>query len=727
MKLRSPIVAVVLHLSFVPLVAQGQRLSVESIFGTEYFAGDLEPVLWSGDAQYFTSTAERADGGLDLYRVDARSGERELVLRGSDLVPEGQQEPIEIESYTFSPDGSKLLIFTNSVQVWRQNTKGEFYVWEFNRRRLFPVSTQPGLQQFAKFSQNGRLVGFVRDNNLFVTDLRSGQETQLTSDGSENVINGATDWVYEEELGLRDAFRFSPDGRRIAFWRFDQTAIKSYYMTDALSLYPDLLPVRYPKAGERNSEVQIGVVEISSGDVTWVDIGTERDIYIARMDFATSSDEIWLTRLNRHQNQLDLMIADVRTGESRVLLTDTDDAWVANTEPQWIRGGRQFLFESERAGYNQVYLFDRDGSLINVVTPGEWDVLDVYGVDEENDVFYYTGAGDSPLRRPLYRVDLDGQNFRRLSTGSGSHAIVFNADYSLYVDTYSTAGVPPTLTLHSADGQVVRTISDNRQLAERVQSLNLPVPEFITVPGADGTPLNAYIIRPADFNPGRQYPLLMYVYGGPGSQTVNDSWGGERYLWHQLLASEGYLVASVDNRGTGARGRDFKKKTYQRLGELEAADQIAAARSFGAQPFVDAARIGIWGWSYGGYMSLMSMFLGEGVFKAAIAGAPVTDWRFYDTIYTERYMRTPQENEGGYNAGAPIRHVDKLAGNLLVVHGTSDDNVHFQNTIQLVHYLEQAGKQFDMRIYPGQRHGFTGTATRLNQYELFTEWLKLKL
>lgn len=727
MKTRILIFAVVAQFVVPPLTAQVPRLSVESIFGTDYFASDLVPVQWSREPRYFTATEENTDGLVDIYRVDARSGERELVLRGGDLVPPGQQQPIEIESYEFSADGSKLLIFTNSVQVWRQNTKGEFYVWDFGRRRLTPVSTQPGLQQFAEFSSNGRLVGFVRDNNLFVTDIRSGRETQLTLDGNDNIINGATDWVYEEELGLRDAFRFSPDGDRLAFWRFDQTAIKTFHMIDALPLYPELLPVRYPKAGEQNSEVRIGVVEISSGNTTWVDIGEDSDIYIARMDFANSSDEIWLTRLNRHQNRLDLLLADVRTGESRIVFTDSDDAWVANTAPRWIKGGREFLFESERSGFNQVYLCDRDGSMINRVTPGEWDVLDVYGVDEEREILYFTGAGDGPTKRPLYRVELNGQNFARVSTGNGSHDVAFNSNYSLYVDNYSAAGVPPMQTLHTPDGQVLRTIADNRQLAERVQSLSLQVPEFITVPGADGIPLNAYIIRPADFNPGRRYPLLMYVYGGPGSQTVRDSWGGDRYLWHQLLASEGYLVASVDNRGTGARGRDFKKMTYQRLGELEAADQIAAARSFGSQPFINADRIGIWGWSYGGYMSLMSMFLGQGVFKAAISGAPVTDWRLYDTIYTERYMRTPRENARGYDNGAPLKHVDKLTGNLLVVHGTSDDNVHFQNTVQLVHALEQAGKQFDMRIYPGQRHGFRGTATRLNQYELFTEWLKRKL
>jgi dipeptidyl-peptidase-4 len=727
MRTQKAFVIAVSSLFAAPLAAQTTRLSVESIFGGDYYESDLVPVQWSAEGPYFTITEEGSTGGVDIYRLDARSGARQLLVRQSDLVPQGQRQPIEIESYEFSRDGSKLLIFTNSVQVWRQNTKGEFYVWDLSRKRLTPVSTQPGLQQFAKFSDNGRLVGFVRENNIFVTDLRSGRETQLTHDGSENIINGATDWVYEEELDLRDAFRFSPDGSRIAFWRFDQTVIKPFYMTDDLSLYPELLPVRYPKAGEANSEVRVGVVEISSGAVTWIDLGGECDIYVARMDFASSSDEVWLTRLNRHQNRLDLLLADVHTGESRVIFTDSDDAWVENNEPLWIRGGRQFLFQSERSGYNQVYLWDRDGTLVNRVTPGEWDVLGVYGFDDENDWLYYTGAGDGAAKRPLYRVDLDGRNFTRVSTESGSHEILFSADFSLYVDTYSTAGVPPTQTLLTADGRVVRTICDNRTLAERVQALNLPVPEFFSLPGADGTPLNAYIIRPQDFNPGRQYPLLMYVYGGPGSQTVRDSWGGQRYLWHQLLASDGYLVASVDNRGTGARGRDFKKQTYQRLGELEAADQIAAARYFGTQPFIAASRIGIWGWSYGGYMSLMSMFLGEGVFKAAIAGAPVTDWRLYDTIYTERYMRTPQENAGGYRNGAPLNHVAKLVGDLLVVHGTSDDNVHFQNTLQLVHYLEQAGKQFDMRIYPGQRHGFGGATTLVNQYELFTEWLRRKL
>ena len=726
MRHRSVLLVAILQLAAAPVLSQATRLTVESIFGTSDLAGELTPVTWSDDPAYFTAV-ERNGNLTDLYRIDAVSGVRNLLLRGADLVPPGQAAPIDIESFQFSEDRSKLLIFTSSVRVWRQNTKGVFYVWDFNRRRLMPVSEGLGLQQFAKFSPDGRWVGFVRGNNIFVTDTRSGREKQLTFDGDENIINGTTDWVYEEELGLRDAFRFSPDSKRIAFWRLDQTAVKPFYMIDNLKLYPELVPVRYPKAGEQNSDVRIGVVEVSSGRTTWIDLGVQRDIYVARMDFAGSPDELWLTRLNRQQNNIDLMLADAESGEARVIMTDRDEAWVENSQPYWINDGRHFLFESERDGYNQVYLFNRDGSLVRKVTAGEWDATTVHGVDEARGILFFNGAGDGPLKSPLYRTNLDGEGFGRMSSGSGSHVIQFNADYSLYVDTYSIAGVPPTRTLHSSDGQLLRTISDNQELKEKVRSLGLEVPEFITVPVGDGVALNGYIIRPPDFDVSKAYPLLMYVYGGPGSQTARDAWGGSRYLWHQMLAQEGYLVASVDNRGTGARGRDFKKVTYQNLGRYEAADQIAAARYMGSLPFVDEGRIGIWGWSYGGYMSLMSILTGETTFRAALSVAPVTDWRLYDTIYTERYMRTPQENPGGYEYGAPLSHVDKLVGSLLIVHGTGDDNVHVQNTIQLTQMLEDAGKQFDMRLYPNKTHSIAGGTTRVNLYTLFTEWLRENL
>ena len=706
----------------VPAAAQQPDLTVQSIMGSRELSGDLVSVRWMDSGDYYTRI-DRGENGTDLTQVDARSGEETLLVSAAALAPPGADESIRIERYQFSEDGSKLLIFTNSQRVWRRSTKGEYYVWDLERETFTPVSTVEGWQMFAKFSPDGGSVAFVRDNNLFVSDIQAGEERQLTFDGSENIINGTSDWVYEEELGLRDAFRWSPDGRRIAFWPLDQTVIKPFYLIDDTKLYPELLPVRYPKAGEQNSEVRIGVVEIASGEAAWMALGPDTDIYIADAGFAGASDEIWMTRLNRHQNRLDLMLADVRSGESRVVMTDEDAAWVDARDPRWIEDGAQFLFRSEREGYAQLYLYQRDGRLIRKITEGEWDVLSVYGVDEEDGVVYFAGSVDGPLVRPLYRIGLDGRGLTRITPEGGTHGINMNPTHTMYVDSYSRAGRPTAQTLHEIDGDPIRVLASNEELIARIEGMNLPAPVFITVPGADGVELNAYIIKPADFDPDREYPLLMFVYGGPGSQTVRDAWGGGNYLWYHMLARAGYLVASVDNRGTGARGRDFKKQTYMMLGQYESDDQIAAARHFASLPYVDGDRIGIWGWSYGGYMSLMSIFRGPGVFKAAISVAPVTDWRLYDTIYTERFMRTPQENEEGYDKGAPLSYAGDFEGNLLVVHGSGDDNVHAQNTVQLIQKLELEGKQFDMRLYPNKTHSIAGGTTRVNLFEYFTAWL----
>ncbi|HEX4601350.1 MAG TPA: S9 family peptidase [Gemmatimonadales bacterium] len=711
------------------LVAQGAPappFTVHAIWGTRAFAGDLVSAEWMKDGRAYTVLEDTA-GGTDLYRVDALTGKRDVLVRGADLVPSGSREPIKIEEYRFSTDGSKLLIFANSSRVWRQNTKGTFYVWDLAAKRLLPVSAKPGYQMFAKLSPDGRLVAFVRDNNIYVTDLASGAERALTSDGGDNVINGTSDWVYEEELDLRDAFRWSPDGSRLAFWRLDQTAIRPFYLENQDSLYPQLIPVHYPKAGTPNSTVKIGVVELASGRTTWVDLGAEPDIYVAALDFAGSPDELWLTRLNRHQSRLDLLLADARTGASRVIMTDSDSAWVDAHQPRWINGGRQFLFESERDGYAQLYLFNRDGSLVRRVTPGGWDVLGLYGVDERAQVLYCTGAIDGPLGRPLVRLGLDGRGLTRISTGAGAHHAEFDPTFRWYFDTYSRAGVPPVQTLRRADGTLVRSVADNAALLRTVEALRLRAPEFLQLPAADGVALNAWLIKPRDFDPAKRYPLLLTVYGGPGSQTVTDAWGGPTYLWHQMLAQEGYLIASVDNRGTGARGAKFRKLTYLHLGRYEVEDQIAAARWFARQPYVAADRIGIWGWSYGGYMTTRTMFLGGSVFRAGLAVAPVTDWRFYDTIYTERYMRTPAENPAGYDESAALPYADSLKGNFLLVHGTGDDNVHFQNSVRLVERLEAGNKQFDMRIYPNRTHAIAGGSTRENLFGLFTAWLKTHL
>jgi len=709
------------------LAAQGGSsppLTVHTIWGTSAFTSDLVSVVWSSDGKAYTALDHDSSGATDLYRVDALTGKRELLLRGADLVPAGARRPIAIEEYRFSSDGSQLLIFTNSVRVWRRNTAGTFYVWSFAAKRLTPVSGKPGYQMFAKFSPDGRKVAFVRDHNLYVTELATGAETALTSDGNENIINGTSDWVYEEELDLRDAFRWSPDGRRIAFWRLDQSAIRPFYLLNGDSLYSQLVPVRYPKAGTPNSQVRIGVVELATGRATWIDLGSDKDIYVAAMDFAGTPDEIWLTRLNRRQNRLELLLANAATGAARVIMTDADSTWVDAHEPQWIDGGRQFLFVSERDGYAQVYLFQRDGSLVRRVTPGGWDVLQLYGVDERAHVVYLTGAIDGPLERPLLRVGLDGTGLAHVSAERGTHEAEFDPTFQLYVDTYSRAGVPPVESLRRADGTLVRGLAANATLARAVEALGLRPPEFLKVPAADGVELNAWLIKPKDFDPAKRYPLLLFVYGGPGSQTVTDAWGGAQYLWHQMLAQEGYLVASVDNRGTGARGARFKKLTYLHLGRYESADQIAAARWFAGRSYVTPDRIGLWGWSYGGYMASRTMLLSGGVFRAALAVSPVTDWRLYDTIYTERYMRTPEDNAAGYTESAALSYADSLRGSFLLVHGTGDDNVHFQNSIRLIERLEAANKQFDLRIYPNKTHAIAGGTTRENLYGLFTAWLK---
>ncbi len=719
------VVAVVVSAEARTAAAQRTELSVESIYGSDAFDTETVSIDWLDDGSGYTRL-ERNGAVFDLIRVDASTGAEEVLLRGTDVVPPGSEDPVAISDYQFAPDGSKLLIAVGRQRIWRRSSRATYLVWDFATRRLTPVSTEPGLQGYAKFSPDASKVAFVRDHDIFVTDLASGRERALTTDGSEDIINGTTDWVYEEELSLVDGFRWSPDGRRIAFWRFDQSPIPRFFLIDQSPLYPELTAIRYPKAGTDNSRVRLGVIELESGQATWIASSRgEVEHYLARMDFADTSDQVWIQRLNRHQNRMDLLMVDVRDGSTRVVMTDRDEAWIDIdfNDFIWLDGGRQFLYVSERDGHAHIYLYRRDGSLVRQVTRGDWEVLDVYGVDERRRIIYFTSTLDGPLVRPLYKIGLDGQGLERLTGRNGTHRVNFDPTFTYYVDTYSEAGVPPVQILRRANGDSVRTLADNSELAAKLDALRVRRPEFIVVPAADGTELNAWLIKPPDFDPTRAHPLLMYVYGGPGSQRVTDSWSGSRYLWHQLMASEGYLVASVDNRGTGARGAAFKKIVYMNLGKYEVADQISAARHLAELPYVDGDRIGIWGWSYGGYMAALTLFRGNDVFKAAVSGAPVTDWRLYDTIYTERYMRTPRENPEGYAEGAPLAYAERLEGNLLIIHGTGDDNVHPQNTYQLVDRLIAAGKQFDLRLYPGEPHGIRGAPKRVNLYTLITEFL----
>jgi dipeptidyl-peptidase-4 len=700
-------------------------VTVERIFESDDFRIRTVALDWVPDGGDFL-TIERDDtsGRTDLWLEGIRSGTRTQLVEGTALASSDTAGPPDVASLSWSADGSRMLLFTDAQRVWRQATRGTYLVYERETGRVIPVSRRPGSQMFAKFSPDGQRVGFVRENDLWMTDLLTGVETRLTSDGSDVIINGTTDWVYEEELDLRDAWRWSPDGRRIAFWRFDQSPVETFYMIDESSVYSEPIPLRYPKAGTANSRVQIGVIDLESGSTTWIETGDDPEAYLARMDFAASPTELTIHRLNRAQNRVDVLLADVVTGATRILLSETAPSWIEIDEDlTWIRGGRQFLWASERDGYNHLYLYDRTGAVVRQVTEGRWEVWEIEGLTEDQDWVFFTALNPTPAERQFFRARIDDGRIQRLSTQPGTHEVDLAPDGSTYLDVYSRNGYPPVSRLHSSDGKLIRVLEDNSRVADNLALANAVPPSFFSFITSDGVRLNGWMIRPPDFDQTRRYPVLIYAYGGPGSQTATDSWQGTRYLWHQSLAAQGYIVASVDNRGTGGRGRDFKNLVHLNLGRWEANDQVEAARHLGGLPYVDASRIGIWGWSYGGYLTALTLMKGGELFRAGMAVAPVVDWRLYDTIYTERYMLTPAENPDGYRESAPLAHAAGLVSDFLLVHGSGDDNVHFQNSVMLAARLQAEKKQFDFMMYPGQTHSISAGTGPIHLFTMLSDWV----
>ena len=708
-----------------PLLAQ--ELTVERILTSgELYATSLPELSWTPDGGRFTFISPGSqDGTTDLLAHDVRAGEYVRMVDGSNLVPPGEEEPIPIEGYQFSPDGGRLLIATRTEYVWRDRTKGYYYVYDLSTGTLEALSDHPDFQQFAKFSPDGTRIGFVRNNDIFVKDLETGEERRLTHDGEpDRIFNGTFDWVYEEELDLQDGWRWSPDGESIAFWQLDDAPVETMvYDLEYLELYPDPVTVPYPKAGTDNPEARIGVVEVESGEIRWMNTEGEADEYLVRMDWADGPDELVIQRLNRLQNRLEVLLADAESGESRVVLTETSETWVdVDRHFRWLDGGRRFLWSSERDGYNHLYLYERSGELVRQLTTGDWVVTTPVEVDHDGGWVYFLAHREGPLTTNLYRVRTSDGTVERVTEGEGTHEVQMNPQATWFLDTRSRAGVPPTTTLRRADGQAVRTLVDNQDLEARLDSLGVRRPEFFTFTTADSVELNAWMIRPPDFDESREYPVVLYVYGGPGVQTVTDQWTGFTYLWHQLLAERGYIVASIDGRGTPGRGREFEEVVYGRLGELETRDQLAAADHLASLEYVDSDRIGIYGSSYGGYMTLLAMMKGEGRFRAGISRAPVTDWKLYDTIYTERFMGLPSENPEGYRESAPLTHAADLQGSLLLLHGTGDDNVHFQNSVQLVRILQEEAKQFDFMIYPYGTHAIRGLGPNIHLYGMMLDF-----
>jgi dipeptidyl-peptidase-4 len=657
----------------------------------------------------------------------------------SKLIPQGEKDPLEISDYTWSEDGKKLLIFTNTERVWRQNTRGDYWVLDLVSEKLTQIGRrfEASTLMFAKFSPDGSRVGYVCENNIYVERLSDSRITPLTNDGSKTLINGTFDWVYEEEFGLRDGFRWSPDGRSIAYWQLDSEGVRLFHLINNTdSLYPRLIPIPYPKVGETNSACRVGIVKADGGETRWFDVpGDPRNDYIARMEWAANSEEIIIQRLNRLQNTNKVMLGDARTGRMRTVLIEKDKAWVdVVNDLRWLDNGKSFTWVSEQDGWRHVYLVSRSGEKKKLLTPGEFDVVRICNIDEKGGWLYYIASPDNPTQRFLYRVPLNGGGKSERLTGigeRGTHSYQISPRSKWAFHTFSDFDTPPVVELVKLpEHKRIRIFVDNAAIKDKVKKLKRQPVEFFRVDIGKGVLLDAWCMKPPDFDPAKKYPLFFFVYGEPAGTTVTDRWGGTRYLWHLMLTQQGYLVISVDNRGTNVpRGREWRKSVYRQIGILASKDQAAAARAIiSSRPYVDCNRIGIWGWSGGGSMSLNAIFRYPDLYHTAMAIAFVSNQRFYDTIYQERYMGLPEDNNEGFKNGSPITFAHRLKGNLLIVHGTGDDNVHYQSTEALVNELVKHNKRFTMMAYPNRSHGIReGENTTRHLYELLTWYLNENL
>lgn len=705
------------------LMAQGQEITLKDIFGSRKF---FPKGIYGLNPLKDGNTYSRQEGdSINVYGYETGDYIRTLAV-GKEMIPEGDTTPIELSDYTFSKDETKLLIATSTEYIYRYSSVSEYYIWGIAAKKLRRLSTG-GEQRLATFSPDASKIAFVRDNNLIVTDLVNNVETQVTSDGKQNgIINGTTDWVYEEEFAITQGFEWSPDGKKIAFYRFDESNVPEYTMIEWGELYPKEIKLKYPKAGEPNSLVTVQIYDVASQQIIPVDLGTETDQYIPRIFWTKDPGKLMVLRLNRLQNELNLLLGDASTGKTTPVYQEGNQYYIEETNYDhfiFIDNNR-FLMTSERSGYYHVFLHTLDRSAkFTELTIGNWDVTDVFGYDELTGLVWFAAATSSPINREIWTVDLKGK-MRKVSDEEGTHRPQFSTNFKYYIDNFSDANTPSVYTVNKPNGKVIRTIEDNQAQRKTRAECNFSKKEFYKFTTPEGVELNGWKILPPGFDPNKKYPVLMEVYGGPGSQTVlNGSGNPFDFTWYQMLAQKGYIIASVDNRGTGARGEEFKKMTYQQLGKYETIDQIEAAKYFASQSYVDPARIGIWGWSYGGFMSTLCITKGADVFSMAIAVAPVTNWRYYDNIYTERFMRKPQDNASGYDDNSPINFADKLKGKYLVIHGTGDDNVHVQNTMDMITALVKANKQFEMFLYPNKNHGIYGGNSRLNLYTKMTDFI----
>ena len=701
------------------VTAQKKDITLEEIWSGSFRTERLD-ALHSMDngQQYSVLNYENRNSQIDIY--DYKTLEKVKTLVSSADIAEINS----FSDYTFSDDESKVLLSTNVEAIYRRSSLGNYYVYDTKTEMTTLVSKEK--IQEPTFSPDGSKIAYGLNNNIYVKDLSSNKVSQITQDGELNkIINGITDWVYEEEFSFVRAFEWNADGDKLAFIRFDETEVPEFSMdVYGQDLYQTQQVFKYPKAGEANSKVSLHIYDLESKETSDVALSkTYNDFYIPRIKWSNESDILTAQYMNRHQNELDLWFINADTKNANLVLAETDTAYIDVTFNLTFLKDDSFIWTSEKNGYNHIYHYKKDGELINQVTSGNWEVTDYYGYDDQSNRIFYQSTEDGSINRGVYSIGLNGKKKEKLTEKTGTNSADFSADFSYFINSYSSASTPPIYTLNdSKSGKILKMIKDNFALANKLQGYKISEKEFNTI-AINGNDLNMWMLKPSDFDASKTYPLFMFQYSGPGSQSVSNSWNGINDYWYQDLAQQGYIVACVDGRGTGFKGADFKKVTQNELGKYELEDQIAAAQQLGELSYIDVENIGIWGWSFGGYMSSNALFKGNETFSMAIAVAPVTSWRFYDTIYTERYMTTPQENPTGYDENSPINHVDKLKGDFLLVHGTGDDNVHVQNTMRMVEALIQADKPFEWALYPDKNHGIYGGNTRLHLYKKMTNFI----
>jgi dipeptidyl-peptidase-4 len=695
-------------------------VTVSEIFQNAQFnAKSIEGIRSMADGEHYTVSED----DQIIARYDYATGLNKTVILDLKNLP-GQ--PVKsFSDYTFSNDEKKILLTTERSAIYRHSFEAVYLIYDILARTLTPL-TESGKQQLASFSPDGTRVAYMKENNLFYRDLSTGALVQVTHDGKINsIINGAPDWVYEEEFGFSQGYCWSPDSRYLAFYQFDESRVRQFEMTIFNGLYPQTQQFKYPKAGEDNATVSIHVFEPASGKTTSMDVGSETDQYIPRILWSPVPGKLGMIRLNRLQNKVDILLADAVTGKSELLYTEENKCFISRVDDDFIfftPDRKYFIVLSERSGFYHYYRYRLDGKFENPVTQGNWEVQGLLGFDEKAGVLYYTSNEASTIQTDVYSVKPDGTGGKKLSRVPGTSSAAFSSNFRYFIQIWSDANTPYRYSLHEANGHLIRVLEDNTALVNKTKEYGFCHKEFIKIPVAGQPELNAYLIKPPDFDSTKKYPLFISVYGGPESQDVKDAWDSQ-LAWDELLTQHGIVIARIDNRGTDGRGEAFRKSTYLQLGKLETEDQVNAAKYLGRLGWIDESRIGIWGWSYGGYMTLLCMTKGAEVFKMGIAVAPVTNWRFYDTIYTERFMRKPQDNASGYDDNSPINHAGALKGKLLLIHGTADDNVHFQNSVEMADRFIKENKPFTQFFYPDKNHSISGGSTRYHLYTMMTDFI----